>query len=289
METEIIKKPSKVGAFFYGLLVMAIYLILVSIPQLFVLVPIMVQAGAESAGNQQLYTEIYMDLIEKSADKLTVSTCIGTVIAVIIAAIWFFFGVYKKKKASGAIEKVGPKLKNAKSIIFLISISITANAISTFIMGLLLILMPTAGSVYLNSMNAIMGGVQILGSLLAIILAPIGEELCLRGIVMNRTQKSFGLIGCVVLSGIFFGIYHLNPIQGIYVIPMGMIFGYISYKYKSVIPAIIAHLINNFAALFLGVLYTTWYTTLIVIVVFGVIAIIFGMKLDFLKENKVTE
>lgn len=290
METETIKKPSKIGAIFYGLLVMAVYLIIVSIPQLLVLAPIIVQANVESAGDVQKYTEIYMQLLGESADKITISTAVGTVLAVIVTVIWFYFGVYKKKKAAGTIEKVGPKLKNAKSIIFLVSAAIAGNAVATLIMDLLLTLMPTVASNYVNSMNTVIGGVQLLGTILAVVLAPIGEELCLRGIVMNRTQKSFGLVGCIVLSGIFFGIYHLNPIQGIYAIPMGMVFGYISYKYKSVIPSIIAHFINNIAALFLGILYTTWYSTLIVIVVFGAIAVIFAGKLDFLKkDNAITE
>lgn len=39
-----------------------------------------------------------------------------------------------------------------------------------------------------------------------------------------------------------------DPMQSIYVLPLGFVFAYLAYKYDSVIPAIIAHILNNCAA-----------------------------------------
>lgn len=285
IEETTSQKPSKVGAIFWGLLVMLIYLVIVSIPQLFIMIPTIIQASAEANGDMNLYQQKYIELLAASADKTTISTVIGTAVAVLVTVLWYYFGVYKKKKVANTVEKVGPKLKSAKSIIFLISVAIAGNAIATFILNIILKTMPTMGNAYVSSMNIIISGVQILGVLLTTILAPIGEEYCLRGLILNRAQKSFGTVGCIIMSGIFFGIYHLNPVQGLYAIPLGMIFAYVVIKYKSVIPGVIIHFINNLISSFTGTIFSNWIIAVIVIIVFSAVAILCAKNLDFFKEE----
>ena len=42
--------------------------------------------------------------------------------------------------------------------------------------------------------------------------------------------------------------------QSIYVLPLGFVFAYLAYKYDSVIPAIIAHILNNCAGVLIPLL-----------------------------------
>lgn len=278
------EKKSKVGAVLKGLLLMAIYLVTVSIPQLFVLIPIMLEAFAE--GGMTGYGEILMQKMAENSAGLTISTVIGTVLAVLIMFLWYFFGVYKKEVKNGTYESVVPKLKDSKIILFIITGSIAGYAIAILIMDFALWLMPSIGGAYLQSMNAVVGGVDVLGFVLTLILAPIGEEICIRGLTLNRAKKSYGLIGCMVLSGIFFGIYHLNPIQGLYAIPLGMFFGYLAYKLNSVVPCVIAHFVNNLMAAFSGVLgFNTLIVPIAVLVVFGGLTVFLGRKIELLRTN----
>ena len=104
-------------------------------------------------------------------------------------------------------------------------------------------------------MNSLLVDGNIFGVISTVLLGPIAEELVFRGLLVKNAKKEFGLIGCMVLSGIAFGIMHLNPIQGIYAIPLGMIFAYFAYRYNSIIPTILAHIINNSIAVFLPKIY----------------------------------
>lgn len=290
IETPVVeaKKPGKVGAVFFGLLMIMIYLVVTSIPQLFVLIPIMGQAAIQSGGDVTAYQAAILDLYAQNADALTISTSIGTMISVIIVVLWYFFGVYKKNVKNGTHVSVLPKLKNGYSIGFIATSTLSAYGLAVLINMLAQKTMPMIGNAFQVSMDAIVGGVDILGFILTLVFAPIGEELLLRGIVFNRAKKSFGLIGWMILSGILFGIFHLNPIQGLYAIPIGMLFGYIAYKYESVIPCIIAHAINNLIASFSGELRisSSWYIPMAMFVVLGVVAVLLGKKVEFLKEEK---
>lgn len=284
-ETPVVeaKKPGKVGAVFFGLLMILIYVVAMSIPQLFVLIPIMAQAAIQSGGDAVAYQAAMLDLYAQNADALTISTSIGTLIAVIIVVLWYFFGVYKKSVKNGTHVSVLPKLKSGYSIGFIVTSTLSAYGLAVLVNMLADKLMPEIGNAFDVTMGAIVGGVDILGLILAVVFAPIGEEVLLRGIVFNRARKSYGLIGCMVLSGILFGVFHLNPIQGLYAIPIGMLFGYIAYKYESVIPCIIAHAVNNLIASFSGELRLTssLLIPLAIFVVLGVVAILLGKKVKF--------
>ena len=241
------KKPSKIGAIFKGLLLMFIYIVVVSIPQLFVLIPMLARV-AMNADSIDTYQQSLMNEMTRNSTLLTLSTFIGTLIAVAIVVIWYYFGVYKRDVKSGTYVSVLQKLKSVKTFIFLIAGTIAAYSLAVIILDTLYIIMPTMGTAFNTSMGAVVGGIPVVGLLLTLVLAPIGEEICIRGIFLNRAEKSFGMIGCIILSGLFFGMYHMNPVQGLYAIPIGMFLGYVAYKFKSVIPCIFCHFVNNLMA-----------------------------------------
>ena len=73
----------------------------------------------------------------------------------------------------------------------------------------------------------------------------------------------------------------MNLIQGIYVLPLGLLYGYIAYKFNSVIPTMICHFINNLFALTLGQVINPDANVLIstaMFVVCGAIAVFFWTR-----------
>lgn len=81
----------------------------------------------------------------------------------------------------------------------------------------------------------------------SVIVAPITEELLVRGFVMKnlcRVSQHFGIIA----SAFFFGVWHENIAQFILAFCAGCFFGYITVKHNSLIPSIIAHMAVNFCA-----------------------------------------
>lgn len=81
------------------------------------------------------------------------------------------------------------------------------------------------------------------------IVTPLAEELLFRGILYNYLRRLFKARSAVILSGVLFGVYHGNPVQGIYAFLMGLFLAY-AYEYfgEFKVPVIL-HMLFNLLAL----------------------------------------
>ena len=90
----------------------------------------------------------------------------------------------------------------------------------------------------------------ILSILYSVIIAPVTEELLMRGFVLknlSRIGQKFGIIA----SAFLFGIWHENVAQFVLAFAAGCFFGYLTVKHNSLIPSIICHMaVNGFAEIF---------------------------------------
>lgn len=82
--------------------------------------------------------------------------------------------------------------------------------------------------------------------LLAVIMAPIFEEIVFRGIIqkglINKGVKPWPAI---IISAIIFGLVHGNPWQFVGAVLLGSILGLVYYKTKSLLLSILLHAFNN--------------------------------------------
>lgn len=67
----------------------------------------------------------------------------------------------------------------------------------------------------------------LVGILLYGIVSPLAEEVVFRGILFNRMRKDFPPGMAILLSGVLFGLYHGNMVQGIYGTLMGVLMAYL--------------------------------------------------------------
>lgn len=84
----------------------------------------------------------------------------------------------------------------------------------------------------------------ILFLLYVCLIGPILEELIFRGFILKSMQK-YGNMTAIVVSSILFSMFHLNLVQFVNPILMGIIFAFITIKSKSIFPSMIAHIFNN--------------------------------------------
>ena len=89
------------------------------------------------------------------------------------------------------------------------------------------------------------GGLGLLAVVSSLLLAPIGEELMFRGVVYRGLSNSFGAKSAIVWSGIAFALYHIDPVHAAAVVLMGVWFGWLRWYTGSIIPCILAHVMNN--------------------------------------------
>jgi len=101
------------------------------------------------------------------------------------------------------------------------------------------------GDDYIHMMDGLMGGNTILLFISTIILAPIAEELICRGVIMKQARDVLPFAVANVIQAFLFGLMHGNLIQGTYAFVLGLSLGFVTYKYKTLIPAILMHSMCN--------------------------------------------
>lgn len=77
------------------------------------------------------------------------------------------------------------------------------------------------------------------------IVPALFEEVMFRGYILRAFEKSWGIIAAIIVSGFVFGAYHIQPSNLIPLSMLGILFAYVTYVSNSLIPAIVAHLLNN--------------------------------------------
>lgn len=74
----------------------------------------------------------------------------------------------------------------------------------------------------------------------------ICEEFYFRGYILRNFSRVFKPTLAVVLSGVIFGLFHINPFQLSGLILMGIFFSFLAWQYQSLWASMLAHLVNNF-------------------------------------------
>ena len=83
----------------------------------------------------------------------------------------------------------------------------------------------------------------------------ICEEIMYRGYVQRSLEKSWGIWTAIIISGFIFGAYHLQITRILPRAALGILFAYITYVSNSLIPAMVAHLVNNGGQVILSTIY----------------------------------
>ena len=99
---------------------------------------------------------------------------------------------------------------------------------------------------FYNGKAPLFGTIMMVANLL--VIAPITEEIALRGIVYTRVEKTASAVTAIIVSSILFGLMHFMAggiVLVIGAVLMALVFGYIFYKFKSLWVCIIAHAVAN--------------------------------------------
>ena len=93
--------------------------------------------------------------------------------------------------------------------------------------------------------EAILNSNIYLSLIYAALVAPVIEELIFRKILLDKLRR-FGDIPAILMTGIAFGLFHMNLSQFFYAAVLGFIFAYITIKTNTVKYAILLHMMVNF-------------------------------------------
>lgn len=89
------------------------------------------------------------------------------------------------------------------------------------------------------------------------LFAPIFEELLCRGVVLGSLRARYGVTVAWLVSSLFFGLLHVQPVQVVNATAVGLILGYVYLATESMWSVMILHALNNAAAYLLMILLVT--------------------------------
>ncbi len=81
---------------------------------------------------------------------------------------------------------------------------------------------------------------------LALSVGPaISEELAFRGVILQGLRSRLGVFSAVLVTSVLFGVIHIDILQGLGAIVIGLYLGYLTVRSGSIVPAMVAHGVNN--------------------------------------------
>ena len=172
---------------------------------------------------------------------------IGHIIA-ILATIYLLIHVIRKKGYDYlSILRIRRIPKNTRLALFILGIAVVLLAMlaETWLPKLLSVLFSYHPRT-LEAPEPIPLWARSFGLVAAIFLAPLWEEMSLRGLVQTSFEQAYGARLAVIIVGLIFGILHFRPISHIITMSCyGMVLSWIVYKTNTIIPVIVFHMSAN--------------------------------------------
>ncbi len=175
--------------------------------------------------------------------------------ATMVSMTWcgiFIFLRYRKEN----IFPARLPLLGKRGILTFLAIFVAAGGLAVGLNRLIFAVVRTTGVglEYLKSAS-FQGDIHPLIAVLAyVIVAPLMEEIVFRGIVCARIETVWGKTAAVILSSVVFALYHINPVQMVYALLMGLIMGYLRVGRSTWWMALAFHMGANAFSILVGFL-----------------------------------
>lgn len=194
----------------------------------------------QAVGADELNTEDITELFNSHLMEIQSLILIAALPVMLI--MWWVLIKYIKKKNKYA--KYRPK--NALTYLWLLPLAYVTMMFGNLLTSLIEECLPQSMiDVYNSTNDSLHTGSDTAIILSAVILAPIIEEIIYRGIVYDFVAFLENEVYAVIISAAVFGIIHQNVVQGIYAFTIGLVFGYVRFKYGNIFTTIFMHMLAN--------------------------------------------
>lgn len=125
--------------------------------------------------------------------------------------------------------------------------------------------------------------------ILGLIVAPLGEEALMRGLIYDRLRSHWSIWYAAIMSTAAFALLHGNLVQILAVIPLGMSLAFIYEAWnRSLIPAVLSHTLFNLLAMLIPVKTIASFTSSPISMTF-ITALWVGMLILFWEKTNMKE
>jgi membrane protease YdiL (CAAX protease family) len=80
------------------------------------------------------------------------------------------------------------------------------------------------------------------------VIPAFSEEFFFRGLLQRSFEKGLGPLRGIMVTGIIFGAFHMNPFSIVPLVILGVYLGFLAYRANSVWVSVVAHFVNNLLA-----------------------------------------
>lgn len=169
-------------------------------------------------------------------------TCIMQLSFILIFGVWYKFGFVKKEKIPFK------QVYSIRNVVCFIVLGVGLQICSGYILNLANVLFPAVMEDYRALLESVDLGINWFAIVGSVFLAPIGEELVFRGVIMRNAWRVMPFMWANLLQAVLFGICHMNLVQGVYTFLMGLLLGYLVKKCDSLLPTMAVHFVLNSSA-----------------------------------------
>ncbi len=173
-----------------------------------------------------------IELISACTDQISIVSGVATLV---ILAAFFLLRRKNPLKESGILRTHGRFVFTAAAVTPILY------SVICFVLGLL----PEAWLESYAQASAALNRTGILTAIAAVILVPILEEVIFRGLILSRLNRALPGWLSVLLSALLFGVCHVHPLWMAYAFALGVVFGFMDLRARSIWPSLIAHSIFN--------------------------------------------
>lgn len=212
-----------------------------------------VQVMKDEGFSANMSPDVMFDLVLKYAMQITLYTTIATA-ALTIPVLWHFFK--KDQKLDGTIYTKTEPVNYLWPVVLGLTSCLVGNNLIYFSGALQVMpeINEVTDSFYQGNLF-----VELLGFG---ILTPICEELMFRGMMYKRIRKAMTPLRASIMVSLFFAIFHVNLVQGLYAFLTGLLLCYVYERYQNLLAPVLFHVAANLLSVLgsetgvLGFMYT---------------------------------
>lgn len=219
--------------------------ILISVPFIGIGTAYAICTADGSLSIYDLYNSL-MNILTRSTFNTWLSATYG-LSALIVFSFW-----YQKRFHAADVKRIRTFF-NPVIVLAIVLITIGLQYFISYVANFTALLFPDWLKAYENLLNVVdMSHVTPVLAIYAVFIAPVAEEMTFRGVTLSYAKREMPFWAANILQSLLFGIFHMNPLQGVYAFVIGLFLGYVCHKGGSIFLSILLHALFNFWGTFVS-------------------------------------
>ncbi len=222
-----------VKALLYSMAFMFIYLFMQLIFSVIFMIPMMM------ANSDIFFNNTNQDMIMEMVTKASLYSLPFCIIATFFI-YWLIF--YMRNK--NFIKTLSLNKVKVSTLLLAIFFSISFYPVIAFFADFLTKIYPNFSEI--QNIFDDMFQISVLFSIIYVcFMGPIMEEIVTRGLIFSEMKSGTNFLIAIIIQALFFGIMHMNMVQGTYAFILGVVYGIFREKFNSLLIVIICHIVHN--------------------------------------------